>query len=116
MAAGASRIAHGCVQNTGSVLSAGSADWTSSCTGDCDNTVNSDTSTVYTVTFSSAFANAPVVMVTALTPLPFTDGISYPNVPVVVSRSTTAFSVRLTNPGGSYLISYPNAFCFQALL
>jgi hypothetical protein len=108
-------VVAGCVRYDGATLTAGSGGWSASCSGDCDNTTNVGTSTVYTVTFGPAFAAAPIVTVTPLPPPPFTDAVEYPSFPVLASYSTTDFTVRFATDGNGYTVSYPNSFCFQAM-
>lgn len=116
VAAGISRVVAGCVDVDGSALTAGSGDWTAACAGDCDNDTQNGTSTEYTVNIPSAFGNAPVVVVSPLTPPPFADdSIEYPAYPIVTGRAPGSFTVRFSTSGGAYTISYPNAFCFQAM-
>jgi hypothetical protein len=116
VAAGISRVVAGCVDVDGSALTAGSGDWTAACAGDCDNDTQNGTSTEYTVSIPSPFGNAPVVVVSPLTPPPFAvDSIQYPAFPVITSRAPGSFTVRFSTSGGAYTVSYPNAFCFQAM-
>ena len=116
VAAGASRIAHGCVASNGSILSAGSGGWTSTCAGDCAAVVTGS-NTTYTVNFSTAFGSAPTVLVTALIPEVFApDGQRYPNSPLVLTRTATGFTAQMGDPSHALMNStYANAFCFSAM-
>src|SRR5690606_25407868 len=114
-AQGVARIGHGCVAASGSTLSAGSGGWSATCTGNCA-TVVVGSNTVYTVTFSPAFATSPSVVVTPGIPLPFVgDGVRYPAVPTLTARAPGSFEVRFGTPNATYTDSFPNEFCFTAM-
>jgi hypothetical protein len=115
--AGVARIAHGCVGADGSTQSAGSGDWTSLCTGNCSAVIAGTTNVTYTVTFTSAFATAPTVMVTPLTPEVFADdGNRYMTTPAVTARSSSGFNAQFGYPSSALQDhTYPNGFCFSAM-
>jgi hypothetical protein len=79
--------------------------------------VSGVTNVTYTVTFTTPFATAPTVMVTALAPEVFPDdGNHYMNVPAVMGHSTSGFTTQFgTTTSSVEDHTYPNAFCFAAM-
>jgi hypothetical protein len=116
-AAGVTRIAHGCVNANGSVASAGSANWTAACAGDCAAVIPSPTNVTYTVTFSPAFASAPTVIVTPLNPEVYAgDGQRYVVTPIVTGRAAGNFTAQFGYTSNALLnTTFPNSFCFSAM-
>jgi hypothetical protein len=114
---GVARIVHGCVNANGSIASAGSANWTAACAGNCAAVIPTPTTVTYTVTFTTAFPGAPTVIVTPLTPEVYSgDGQRYVTTPIVTGRAAGNFTAQFGYTSNALAnTTFPNAFCFSAM-
>ncbi|WP_197675077.1 collagen-like domain-containing protein [Halopseudomonas salegens] len=117
-AQGVSRIVHGCVNFDGSIMNAGSGDWTAQCLGgDCS--TSTEDYRYYRVNFNSPLASVPVVMLSNMNSPIFPDtGKYYPAFPDTRETTVNGFRANFAYANGYDDTEglYVQSFCFTALV